>query len=321
MQALRSVNRTSPRILLIGLYDLGFRALEALAARNLPVVGVVTKPEGFLETRPLARLARAMAIPLFAPESPRESPFLRRAEALAPDLLAVAGYHKILPTALLRLPPRGAINLHGSLLPEYRGPCPWKWAILNGESKTGATVQRMAAELDRGDILTQCEVPIDPEDTGESLFLKICEAAGPLLARTIEELEAGTIVPRAQDERKASYQGYPTDDDARVRWERSADKIRNQVRAFHPRPGAWTAYGGRRVEIRTAIPVEGPLAPLPGMILGRSHDELIVSTGGGNLSISGLSIDGQSPFLASSLLMPGTFFDPRPVKESPLQTL
>src|SRR5262245_58139725 len=191
----------SPRLLLFGLDELGFRSLEALATRKLRVVGVVTKPEPALEAQPLVRLARALEVPVFAPDVPRDVHFLREAVALSPDLIAVAGYHKILPPALLRLPRRGVINLHGSLLPEYRGPCPWKWAIRNGEKKTGATVQRMAEKLDRGDILAQCELPIDPEDTGESLFLKISAVAGPLLARTVEDLAAGTVVPRAQDER------------------------------------------------------------------------------------------------------------------------
>ena len=297
---------SGPRILLFGLYELGFRSLAAMTARNQDVVGVVTKPEPSLELQPLVRLARTLGLPLLTPDVPREAGFLREVRALAPDLIAVAGFHRILPPSLLQIPPRGVINLHGSLLPEYRGPCPWKWAILNGETRTGATVQRMAEEVDRGDILAQSDLPIDREDTGESLFLKICVLAGPLLARTIDELEA--IRPRPQDERQASHQGSPTDDDARIRWEWSAERIRNLVRAFCPRPGAWTPYGGRRIQVRRARPVDGPLGRLPGMILGRLDDALLVSTGGGNLAISGLSIDGDAP-------RPGTFFD------QPLQTI
>src|SRR5262245_7723428 len=108
------MRESDPRILLFGLYELGFRALEAMAARNLRIAGVVTKPEDSLESQPLAGLAKKMGVPLLAPESPRRAEFLRRARTLAPDLIAVAGYHKILPPSLLRLPPRGVINLHGS---------------------------------------------------------------------------------------------------------------------------------------------------------------------------------------------------------------
>jgi methionyl-tRNA formyltransferase len=302
-----------PRILLFGLYELGFRSLEALAARDLRVVGVVTKPESSLELLPLTRLARTLALPLLAPESPRRASFLRDVKELAPDLIAVAGYHRILPPSLLRLPSRGVVNLHGSLLPAYRGPCPWKWALVNGETKTGVTVQRMEAELDRGDLLAQSELRIDPQDTGESLFLKICAVGGPLLARTIEGLHAGTIVPRAQDEKNASYQGYPTDEDARIRWEWTAERIRNLVRGFCPRPGAWTAVGGTRVQIREAVPVEGPLAPVPGMILGSLEGALLVSTGRGNVAIPKFQIDGKVPER-------GTFFDPAPARRPSVKT-
>jgi methionyl-tRNA formyltransferase len=301
------------RVLLFGIYDLGFRALEAMVLRDLDVVGVVTKPDPSLEAQPLYRLARAIGRPVFAPESPREAEFLKEVRLLRPDLIAVAGYHKIFPAALLQIPPRGVLNVHGSLLPQYRGPCPWKWAIMNGERTIGATVQYMVEELDRGEILSQQDLPIDPRDTAESLFQKICGIAGPLLARTIEELTAHPIESHAQDERRATYYGYPTEEDGRLRWEWSAERVRNRVRGLSPRPGAWTQYGGQRVRVLRAEPAEGPLAGLPGMILGRSDHSLLVSTGQGNVSIGGLSVveDASAPIWSLGLI-PGTFFDPSP---------
>ncbi|HVE38672.1 MAG TPA: methionyl-tRNA formyltransferase [Planctomycetota bacterium] len=304
----------TPRILLFGIYELGFRSLEALLARNLNVVGVVTKPEGLLEAQPITRLARETGRPVLAPESPRDAGFLRQVRLLRPDLIAVAGYHKILPGSLLRLPPSGVINVHGSLLPRYRGPSPWKWAIMNGETRSGATVQQMAEELDRGDILSQRELPIDPQDTGETLFLRISALAGPLLAETIEDLFAGRVDPQPQDEQRASYQGYPGDEDARICWEWNAERIRNQIRGLCPRPGAWTQYGRKRVRIRKAALAGGPMGQVPGMILGRTEDSLIVSTGQGNLSVSAMSIEGEDGPMAQALwvvgMIPGTFFDP-----------
>jgi len=304
----------APRILLFGIYELGFRSLEALLARNLNVVGVVTKPEGLLEAQPITRLARETGRPVLAPESPRDAGFLRQVRLLRPDLIAVAGYHKILPGSLLRLPPSGVINVHGSLLPRYRGPSPWKWAIMNGETRSGATVQQMAEELDRGDILSQRELPIDPQDTGETLFLRISALAGPLLAETIEDLFAGRVDPQPQDEQRASYQGYPGDEDARICWEWNAERIRNQIRGLCPRPGAWTQYGRKRVRIRKAALAGGPMGQVPGMILGRTEDSLLVSTGQGNLSVSAMSIEGEDGPMAQALwvvgMIPGTFFDP-----------
>jgi methionyl-tRNA formyltransferase len=307
----------TPRILLFGIYELGFRSLEAMLTRRLNVVGIVTKPDGLLEAQPVTRLARDQALPVLAPESPREGGFLRQVRLLQPDLIAVAGYHKILPPGLLRLPPLGVLNLHGSLLPRYRGPSPWKWAILNGETRSGATVQRMAEELDRGDILSQRELPIDPQDTGETLFLRISALAGPLLAETVEEVLAGKAVPCKQDEQRATYQGYPTDEDARICWEWNAERIRNQVRGLCPRPGAWTQYGGKRIRVRKAALAEGPMSQVPGMILGRSEDSVLVSTGRGNLSISAMTAEGDDASAVAQALwvigmIPGTFFDPSP---------
>lgn len=313
--------RNPVRLLLFGIYELGFRALEALVLRNLDVVGVVTKPDPSLEAQPIYRLARAIGRPVLAPESPRDPEFLRQVRLLRPDLIAVAGYHKIFPSALLQIPPRGVINVHGSMLPQYRGPCPWKWALMNGERTIGATVQYMAQELDRGKILTQQEISIDARDNAESLFYRICAVAGPLLARTIEDLEAGRVAPREQDERNASYYGYPTEEDAMLRWEWSAERLRNRVRGLSPRPGAWTQYGGHRLRVLTAEPAEGPLAGLPGMILGRSEQSLLVSTGQGNVSIGGLSVDdgeAGTPLWAVGLI-PGTFFDPSPAGQPRLK--
>jgi methionyl-tRNA formyltransferase len=317
--------RPSSRILLFGIYELGFRSLEAMIARHLNVVGVVTKPENLLEAQPLTRLARETGTPVFAPESPREASFLRQARLLRPDLIVVAGYHKILPSSLLRLPPRGVLNLHGSLLPRYRGPCPWKWAILNGETRSGATVQRMSEALDGGDILSQRDLPIDPQDTGETLFLRISALAGPLLAETVLDYLAGRILPRKQDEQKASYQGYPSDEDARICWEWNAERIRNQIRGLCPRPGAWSQYGGKRIRVRKAALAEGPMAQVPGMILGRSEDAILVSTGRGNLSMSGMTIeDADAGRVAQALwvvgMIPGTFFDPSPRCETGVRT-
>jgi methionyl-tRNA formyltransferase len=314
----------APRVLLFGIYELGFRSLEAMIGRGLNVVAVVTKPEGLLEAQPVTRLAREAGLPVLAPETPRDADFLRQARQLKPDLIAVAGYHKILPPALLRLPPRGVLNLHGSLLPRYRGPCPWKWAILNGETRSGATVQRMTEELDRGDLLSQRELLVDPQDTGETLFLRISALAGPLLAETVESYLGGRVSFRKQDEQRATYQGYPTDEDARICWEWNAERIRNHVRGLCPRPGSWTQYGGKRVRIRKAALAEGPMSQLPGMILGRTEDSLLVSTGRGNLSISGMTIEdddagavGQALWVVG--MIPGTFFDPSPRVETNLR--
>ena len=281
---LRPLTRPT-RIALFGIYDIGLRALEALTAEHLEVVTVVTKPEAQPDAQPVARLARSLGKPVLTPHSPADRSFEDRMRELQPDLIAVAGYHKILPPQLLALPPQGVLNLHGSLLPEYRGPCPWKWAIADGRSRSGATVHRMTSEVDRGDILAQRELDILEDDTGESLFLRISALGGRLLAQTISELQAGTAKHCRQDERLASYQGNPSEEALQIRWQEDASRIRNLIRGFSGRPGAWTHHQGDRMRIHQAELAPDQASGRPGMILACSGERTLVATGKGALWI------------------------------------
>ena len=285
------------RILLFGMYRLGYLSLEEMLARGLEVVGLVTKPDPLIEEEPLAQLARSRGLPLLIPTRPGGAEFLKHVRRLRPDLIAVAGYHRILPRELLTLPTRGVINLHGSLLPRHRGPVPWKWSILNGERKTGATVHLMSPELDRGPILAQESCPILPDDTSDTLLARLCTVAGPLLSETIERFLAGRLIPRPQEEEVASYEGYPTEEDTRIPWHWEADRIRNLIRGLSPRPGAWTTCRGSRIRVRQAAMVEGITDRHPGLILFPSENSLLVSTGKGTLSISDISVEGKSTVL------------------------
>jgi len=290
------------RIVLIGIYQLGARSLEALLGRGLDVVGVVTKPDLQVEEESLTRLARSRGIPVFLPSRPREVEFVEQIRALRPELLVVTGYHKVLPATLLAIPPRGVLNLHGSLLPRHRGPVPWKWAILQGEKVAGMTVQVMGLELDRGPLLAQESCPIAPDDTGETLFVKLCLLAGPLLARTLPAYLDGRLTPVPQEERQATYEGYPTDDDARISWEWEAERIRNLIRGLSPRPGAWTSFRGVKLRVRKAVRAADSVSRNPGLILHQSDGAVAVATGKGNLLLSELSVDGEAAILESTRL-------------------
>jgi methionyl-tRNA formyltransferase len=285
------------RILLIGLYKLGHLSLEAMIRRGMDVIGVVTKPDPLIDGEPLACLTRSRGIPLLLPPGPRDPAFLQRVRKLQPDLIAVAGYHRILPRKLLAIPARGVLNLHGSLLPRHRGPVPWKWSILNGETVTGMTVQVMGQRLDEGPILMQEECPILRDDTGDTLVARLCVLGGPLLARAVEEFLAGRLVPRAQDEREATYESYPSDEDAQIFWEGKAERIRNLVRGLSARPGAWTTCGSTRLRIRAAAASGERTDVGPGVILRHSDRSMLVSTGDGVLALEGISLDGESTVL------------------------
>jgi len=278
------------RVLLFGIYALGARALARLAERRIDVVGVVTKPDrGTGQTDLLSQVDR-MGLPLFQPQTLEDPALEGDLQALRPDLLAVAGYHLRLPTPLLQIPPLGAINTHLSLLPRGRGPCPWKWAIIRGERTTGVTIHVMTPRFDRGGILAQREVALGDDETGESLFQRLASEGAGLLGETLEGLRAGTRNPRDQNEASATYDGPPSDDDARVRWTAGAREIRNLIRGLHPRPGAWTTHHGKRYGIAGASIVEtsGNLSPA-GLIVDSGDGIVTASTGRGFIRMEGLT--------------------------------
>jgi methionyl-tRNA formyltransferase len=287
------------RILLFGMYRLGHLSLNALLSRGLDVVGMVTKPDARIEEEPLARLARSRGLPLLLPARPGDPGFLKHVKRLRPDLIVVAGYHRKFSPRLLALPPLGVLNLHGSLLPRHRGPVPWKWAILQGETVTGMTVQVMSAELDRGPILLQEKCPILPHDTGDTLVTRLCTIGGPLLGDAVPRFLAGRLEPQTQDEELATYEGYPSDEDARIPWTWDADRIRNLIRGLSPRPGAWTTCRGAKVRVRSVTAADGTVTRPPGTILRKAEQSLLVATGTGALALDQLSLDGDASILGA----------------------
>ncbi len=274
------------KIYLAGIYGLGARALEELLLRGFQVVGLLSKPDQGEGQRKLLDLAAREQLPVFQPESPSERGLLERIRALKPDVLVVAGYHRRIPAALLKLAPLGTINTHLSLLPRYRGPCPWKWAILHGEQTTGVTIHSMTAAFDQGAVLAQRSCPITEEDTGESLFHRLSDLGAVTLAETLRAVEAGAASLMEQDERGASYFGTPSELDAQIRWDRPARDIRNLVRGLHPRPGAWTLLGAERLWVVRATAFEElrPDSP-PGTVVGLPEGVPHVVTGHGVLRL------------------------------------
>lgn len=280
-------------IFFVGIYGLGARALEELLQRGFRVAGLLTKPDRGDGQRALLELAARERLPVFQPESPSERGLLPRLRALKPDVMAVAGYHRRIPAGLIQLAPLGTLNTHLSLLPQYRGPCPWKWAILQGEHSTGVTVHAMTATFDQGPILSQRSCPITEDDTSESLFQRLSELGAVTLAETLRAVEAGAASLMEQDERGASYFGAPSDEDAKIRWDRPAREIRNLVRGLHPRPGAWTLLGTQRFRIARATAFEdiAPEAP-PGTVVGLAEGLPTVVTGQGVLRLDEFRADG-----------------------------
>jgi len=297
-------------LLFFGIYQLGVEALTALVAAGYDIAGVVTSPDRAEETQPVAILADELNLPLFRPSALASPETIADLSSLSPCLMTVAGYHQKIPQELLGLPSLGAINLHGSLLPRYRGPTPWKWAILHGEQEIGATAHVMTTGIDRGDILGQVVVSIADDDTGETLFRKIAAAGAPLLADVVGQVLGGTARPRPQDEALASYFAAPSDEDCRIDWTQDAASIRNLIRGLNLRPGAWTVVAGHRWRVLTATFCPQASAAEPGTLLEMTPQGWRVATGTQDLWLKDLYPDESTTSKAASPSMLRTAISP-----------
>ena len=243
------------RVVFWGSPDFAVPALEALLTSSHEVVGAVSqpaRPKGRgrgVATTPVAKRAMGAGLTVLTPEKPRGDAFLERLRALGADVFLVAAYGEILPPAVLETPPHGALNVHASLLPAYRGAAPVTRALLEGREVTGVTIMRMEAGLDTGPMCLQSQVPIRPDDTAGSLAGRLAERGAALAVEALDLLETGRLVEIPQDDRAASMAPKVGPEEARLDWSRSTEFLERAVRAFDPWPGAWTTWRGERLKI------------------------------------------------------------------------
>ena len=284
-------------------HNVGARCLRVLLAHGVAVPLVITHDDDRNETiwfERVADVATRYGLPWVAPVDPNTAEQVASIAALAPDFVFSFYYRRMLKPPLLSLPRRGALNMHGSLLPKYRGRAPVNWAVLHGERYTGATLHYMAEKADAGDIVIQQAVPILPDDTAKEVFDKVTVAAEIALDAALPELIAGVAPRIPQDLAQGSYFGGRTAEDGRIDWNRSAPQIHNLVRAVAPPyPGALTLVAGlptRVLETRVVAPAS-PASAEPAMSI--DDGRLIAHCGGGGtLRLDALEIDG-APFDAS----------------------
>lgn len=221
-------------------------SLEKLIEAGHEIVGVFTQPDkpknrGMkLLPPPVKVCAQEHEIPVYQPTKLRDGTALAQIQALAPELIVVAAYGHILPDEILDYPKLGCINVHSSLLPRYRGAAPINWAILNGDEKTGVTIMHMATELDAGDIITQAETAIDPDEDAETLYQRLADMGGALLISAVEQLAAGTATRTPQEAAGVTLAPMLGRELSPIDWKRSAQEIHNQVRGLIPWPTATT---------------------------------------------------------------------------------
>jgi methionyl-tRNA formyltransferase len=250
--------------------ETGHECLRFLLDRGESVSLVVTHPDAPGENvwfPSVAELARSRGLEPVVVESP-DATLMARVRAAAPDLIFSFYFRHLLPEELLKLAPRGAYNLHGSLLPKYRGRAPVNWALVHGETQTGATLHVMSARADAGEIVDQEPVPIGPDDTAFEVQKRVTKAGLRILERRLGELRSGTAPRRAQDEREATTFPRRNPEDGRIDWTRSAQEVHNLVRAVaHPYPGAFTdIFGGRTFVWKTRLPHLGAHDNFPGQV-------------------------------------------------------
>jgi len=282
----------APRILFFGYSEVGYECLSLLLERGDNVVALFThedNPHEKIWFKTPALAARERGIPVFTPDKITTPDWLERIAALQPELILSVYYRNMISTKILGLARLGAFNLHGSLLPKYRGRAPINWAVLHGEPRLGMTLHRMVKAPDAGAIVDQEGADIGPRDTAEQAFRKVLPCARRVLARQIGALLAGTAKETPQDESQATYFGGRKPEDGRIDWTKSSREIFNLIRAVtDPYPGAFTDVGGARLMVWWAESCSsgGNAAGLlkPGEIL--SLTPLIVATGDGALELT-----------------------------------
>ncbi len=275
------------KAIVLAYHNLGCAGLEALLRQGISVAAVFTHKDDPRETiwfRSVAELAAARGIPVFAPDDINHPLWLNKIRQLKPDLLFSFYYRQLVKADLLAIPAGGCLNLHGSLLPKYRGRCPVNWVLVNGETETGVTLHYMTPKPDDGDIVAQAKVPIAADDTALKLFGKLEPAATALLDKTLPKLVAGRAPRTPQDHAQATYFGGRTPADGEIDWSKSAAEIYNLVRAVtRPYPGAFSRLGDRKLTIWSASAGERRAKAVPGTVL--AERPLTVACGRGALRV------------------------------------
>jgi len=299
------------RIVFMGTPDFSVPALKALVEAGHQVIAVVTqpdKPKGRgkeVQMTPVKIQAMEYGIPVYQPAKVREASFVEVLKGLEADVYVVIAFGQILPKAVLELPKYGCINIHASLLPKYRGAAPIQWCVIDGERETGITTMMMDVGLDTGDMLEKAVIPIEEKETGGSLHDKLSMAGGDLILSTLKKLEEGTLVRTPQTDEGTCYAKMLTKSLGDIDWNQGAVSIERLIRGLNPWPSAYTMWNGKTIKIWAAdviagradflsesgVPAETGTAP--GTVVCSDKRGLVVSTGGGLLSIRELQMEGK----------------------------
>jgi methionyl-tRNA formyltransferase len=305
-------------IVFLGTPDFSVPALKALHESQDEILAVVTQPDRpkgrgrRLVPSPVKEVAGTLGYPVLQPFGIKDSWFIEEIIALDPDIFVVVAYGRILPGSFLSIPHLGAINIHPSLLPRYRGPAPVQWAIINGDQETGVSTMWMDEGMDTGDILLNAKVAIMPDDTSGSLHRRLAEVGAQLLVETLTKLKSGNLVGKPQDKSGATYAPLLKKEDGRIDWTRDAESLDALVRGMNPWPGAFTFLSGKRLKVLKAKDLQKRVKEKPGTVLEGFPGDFNVSTGRGILALKEVQLESAKrlpvrDFLRGCPVPAGTF--------------
>lgn len=288
---------SSCRIVFMGTPEFAVPSLKALVGAGYRIVLAVTQPDRpagrgqQLESPAVKKAALEMGIPVFQPRSIHLPEAVRMLGEAKADFFVVAAFGQILKPMVLSIPVQGAINVHASLLPRYRGPAPVQWAIIRREAETGVTIMQMNAGLDTGDVLSFATVAIQTTDTGQSLLERLSYVGADLLVETIRDYDRLKLLAVAQDHTQASYAPMLKKSDGRINWHQSAEDIDALIRGTIPWPGAYTSINGKRLKVFRAKSETGLLDAPPGTVLRSPSDELWIAAANRPISLLEVQIE------------------------------
>lgn len=306
------------RAVVLAYHDVGCACLETLLEAGDDVVAVFTHrddPGERVWFRSVAELAARHGIPVHVPDKINRPEHAQAIRELRPDILFSFYYRRLVDDAILAIPPLGAMNLHGSLLPRYRGRSPVNWVLVEGERETGVSLHYMVRKPDAGDLVAQRRIVIEPRETARTLFTKVTLEAAELLRETLPAIRAGTNARIPQELSAGSYRGGRRPEDGRIDWRWPATRIDALVRAVtHPFPGAFTGLGGRRLDIWEAEPALGAAQGAEVAGACSADDPAMIQTGDGRLLLRRCALEGEdetdaADLVCRGLLAPGVRLD------------
>ena len=298
----------SLRIIFAGTPDFAARHLDALLSSEHEIVGVFTQPDRpagrgkKLMPSPVKALAEEKGLPVFQPASLRQQENQQLVADLNADVMVVVAYGLILPKAVLDMPRLGCINVHGSLLPRWRGAAPIQRALWAGDTQTGVTIMQMDVGLDTGDMLYKLACPITSEDTSATLYDKLAALGPQGLIETLQQLAQGTAQPQVQDEELVTYAEKLSKDEARMDWSLSAEQLERCIRAFNPWPMSWFVIDEQPIKVWKASVLPSSTQAEPGTIVEASKSGIQVATAEGILNLESLQPAGKKAMSAQDLL-------------------